>query len=319
MSGQRLFRLIGALALVSAIAGVAGSATTVAGASPSAPLCSAQHVSGSSSVSSRPGGTTVRLVLTNRYFPSCRWSSAFGYQFLSANGAPIGPPRSHSIAAATTNLYDTFQVVVSVTTMEGVLCKQQAATSIRLITPDGEQAATPLKQTVGVCIGGTTQWTTVSAPAFPRPARCTSASIKVAVGAASGAAGTIYYPLRFTNVGRVACAVSGIPSVQPTTGAQADVARVNVGPPARRLDMSSSGYGNPIRLAPGQRASAAFGVGETANYPPSACVPRNAQSLDIGLAGVGGWWLALKTSVCTKLASTSISGVVPMGSGPYPT
>jgi hypothetical protein len=83
--------------------------------------------------------------------------------------------------------------------------------------------------------------------------------------------------------------------------------------------MSSSGYGNPIRLAPGQRASAAFGVSETGNYPPSACVPRNAQSLDIGLAGVGGWWLALKTSVCTKRASTSISGVVPMGSGPYPT
>jgi hypothetical protein len=318
MGAFRLPRLVGALTVVAAVAGVGDSTLTVAGASAVATTCTSTHLSASSSVSSRPGGSTARLVFTNRYFPSCQWSSAFGYQFLTVKGSPIGPVRSSSGAVTSTNLFDTFQVVVNVTTMEGVVCKQQVATSVQLITPGGGELAIPLRRTLGVCIGGVTNWTTVSEPVFPKPARCASGSIKVSVGAASGAAGTTYYPLRFTNIGTVACTVSGIPTVQPTSGAQENVARVNLGPPARALDMSSSGYGNPVRLAQGQRASAAFGVSQTANYPPSTCVARNSRSLDIALASVGGWWLALKISVCTKLASTSISGVVPKGFGAFP-
>jgi hypothetical protein len=130
--------------------------------------------------------------------------------------------------------------------------------------PVGGKLAILLRRTLGVCIGGVTQWTTTSTPVFLKPARCAPASIRVSVGTASGAAGTICYPLRFANIGTVACSVSGITTVQPSTAARENLARVGVGPPARSIDMSSCGDGDPVRLTLGQQASSAFGVSETA-------------------------------------------------------
>jgi hypothetical protein len=46
-------------------------------------------------------------------------------------------------------------------------------------------------------------------------------------------------------------------------------------------------------------------------------VAKDAQSLSIGFDGIE-WWVAFKSTVCTKLASTTISGVVANVTGVAP-
>ena len=43
--------------------------------------------------------------------------------------------------------------------------------------------------------------------------QCTSSALSVSLGEGNGAAGTIYYPLRFTNIGTTACALEGYPGI----------------------------------------------------------------------------------------------------------
>lgn len=273
-------------------------------------------------MASRPGGTTVRVVMTNRHHPSCVWSNRTGFQFLSASGAPIGPvvlatPVANPLVMKP--VYMTFQIVANVTTMEGVRCSAKVAKQLRVTTPDRHSLVLRLGQTVGVCVGGPTHWTTVSPAVFPVATKCSRSMLTVSFGPASGAAGTTYLPLRFTNVGGAPCVLSGTPTVQPLSGAQQSSPHVAIGPAARRIDLSSQGSGNPVRLAPGDVASAPYGVVEALNYTPSQCVIKAVQSVRIGLATVGTWWRPAAFSVCTKLASTTISGIVPGADGQEPT
>jgi hypothetical protein len=138
--------------------------------------------------------------------------------------------------------------------------------------------------------------------------------LKLSVGQSDGTAGTIFYPLIVTNEGSHACVISGTPTVQPTTGSLAGLAHILVGPSATIRGTGSTGYGDSIRLAPGQKASAAYGVVETGNFTPSQCVAKSFESLSVGIASVSGggnWFVRLASTTCTKLASTNISGFVP--------
>lgn len=286
-----------------------------------APTCTAQRLSAMSTLASRPGGTTVRVVMTNRHYPSCVWSNRTGFQFLAASGAPIGPvvlatPSANPVVFKP--VYMTFQVVANVTTMEGVQCSVKVARQLRVTTPDSHSLVLRLGATVGVCVGGTTHWTTVSPATFPVATRCLSSMLSVRLGPASGAAGTIYRPVRFTNISATPCVLSGTPTVQPLSGAQPSSSHVAIGPVARVVDLSSQGFGNPVRLAHGEMASAPYGVVEALNYTPSLCVSKTVQSIRVGLARVGTWWLPAAFSVCTKLASTTISGIVPGADGQRP-
>lgn len=77
---------------------------------------------------------------------------------------------------------------------------------------------------------------TASAPAAPVPA-CTAADLGVwfAVTQGNGAAGSIYYPLEFTNLTRHACVMRGFPGVSV-------------------LDRHGHQLGSPARWDPGVRA-----------------------------------------------------------------
>ena len=293
--------------LVVATGSVTAGATT--------PTCAASNFTGTATVSTLPGGTTVHLVLESHYFPTCEWSHASTWRFASATGTSVGaavagPP-------TVTAVDDTFTIAETLTTMEGVQCTSDAASAIRVTSPNGSNVLVSLPTTVGVCVNGTTKWTTLGTPAFPSPPACKSSSLRVTVGAANGAAGTIYHSLVFTNVGTTACAVSGIPSVQPTTGALAGVAHILVGPPSRHENLSASGYGDPVRLTPQTSASANYGVAETGNWSVVTCGPKAVQSLSVSLAG-GNFFVPLAASVCTKLASTVVSGLVPGTTGLTP-
>jgi Domain of unknown function (DUF4232) len=84
-------------------------------------------------------------------------------------------------------------------------------------------------------------------------APCTSANTEVwlGLGLGGGTAGTTYYPLEFSNVGRHACSFYGYPGVSAYHGALHQL-----GPPAAR-DPQPHGT---VALAPGATAHALLGV-----------------------------------------------------------
>jgi hypothetical protein len=325
MGTFRSFRWVGVVALFASVfVGGAGVTTQVANAA-TVPVCTTQHFVGSGTLSTRPGGTTVRLVLTSKYFPTCSWSNLTSFQFLTAGGLGIGTPISYVAPTPTVTLPptpwtvgDTFQIIQNLTTEEGVQCTQKVAAYVAVAGPSGGTLRIKLPQTVGVCVSGSTRWTSLQSLSFPRSSRCVASALKISLGQSNGTAGTIYYPLVFANISSKACTISGVPSVQPTTGALPGVAHILIGPRSAATNYSAAGYGDAIRLAPGASASAALGVTDTGNFTPSACVAKKFESLSVGLAGIGEYWLGLSSTTCTKRVSTNVRGVVPTANGLAP-
>ncbi len=141
---------------------------------------------------------------------------------------------------------------------------------------------------------------------------CLAGHLSVKIGTPQGTAGTIYYPIVITNAGP-ACALWGVPRIQPVVG-NAMHRRVAVGPAARNVSIGEM----PTRhtLAPNHAVSDAFGVTESGNYTPSSCHARNAGGVVVSLGGfIKPTFLALRISVCTKIASTSTRLITPGTTG----
>ena len=127
---------------------------------------------------------------------------------------------------------------------------------------------------------------------------CRPAQLRVSVGRPSGAAGTIYYPIVFTDLGG-ACWIWGVAQVQPVVGAK----HHPQGPPATNASVGEL----PARhqLVHGGAVSDGYGVAESGNYPPARCRARNAGGVIVSLAPfIRPTFLALRISVCTRVAST---------------
>jgi hypothetical protein len=82
---------------------------------------------------------------------------------------------------------------------------------------------------------------------------CTPASTEVwlGLGLGGGTAGSVYYPLEFSNVGHHACTLNGYPGVSALRGAG-----TQVGPAAARI----TGHHVTVTLAPGATAHAILRV-----------------------------------------------------------
>ncbi|MHB1208173.1 MAG: DUF4232 domain-containing protein [Acidimicrobiales bacterium] len=317
MELHRGFRVLAALVLSTGVLSVISvGGRSVPSTAATVASCNLQRFAASSSITSRPGGTTVRVVMLSHVFPTCQWSSATRYQFLNTQSQPIGNAVVYP-SARNTSVNATFQVVQNISTTEGVLCTSKVAAYLAVIGPRSRRVVR-LASTIGVCVGGTTKWTTVDSLSFPVADKCARSSLRLGIGQSEGAAGTIYYPLVFTNIGGIACTISGIPRVQPSTGTSSNSTHVPVGPKAALRDFSASGYGQSIRLAPRAQASAAYGVAQSANYPRSRCEPANFAGVTVQLAGIGQWWTSLSSSTCTKVVSTFVTGVVPTTTGAPP-
>jgi Domain of unknown function (DUF4232) len=118
----------------------------------------------------------------------------------------------------------------------------------------------------------------------PNPAVSTSASVtgcatsalKVAVNTSKpgAAAGSIYYPVDFTNTSASTCTLFGYPGVSFVTG------------PSGTL-MGRAATRNPVKpaatvtLAPGQVAHATLQVAAAGNYSPAQCKPVTAHWLRV--------------------------------------
>jgi hypothetical protein len=108
-----------------------------------------------------------------------------------------------------------------------------------------------------------------SSPAGPGP--CQGSALKVALGAGSAAAGTTYYPIRFTNISATTCTLYGFPGVSFTGETYA----VQVGPAASRNHSSPE---HLVTLAPGAVASALISVIDAGNYS-SGCGQTTASGI----------------------------------------
>lgn len=88
------------------------------------------------------------------------------------------------------------------------------------------------------------------------PCRAGSTTIWLGLGAGGGTAGTIFYPLEFSNTGRRTCALFGFPGVSAVKNGH------QVGGAALR-----NGSKHLAVLRPGQTAHAVLGIVEAGNIP----------------------------------------------------
>ncbi len=89
----------------------------------------------------------------------------------------------------------------------------------------------------------------------------------------SGAAGTIFYKLHFTNLSGRTCTLNGFPFLTAVNlaGRQVGPRAVFRTPPSPRL----------VRLANGRTATAVLGIVETGNFSRSVCRPVTAAGLRV--------------------------------------
>ena len=101
---------------------------------------------------------------------------------------------------------------------------------------------------------------------------CATSALNVSLGQANGAAGTVFYPLKFVNKSKVGCTLRGYPGVSAVTRSGKQIGR-----PASRISTSYK----TVTLLPGKAQSAVVGIVETGNFSPSQCAPVRAAGLKV--------------------------------------
>jgi hypothetical protein len=127
--------------------------------------------------------------------------------------------------------------------------------------------------TLGV---GAAVWATSAASAAPAaPPACTAADLAVWVNAseANGAAGTIGYPLEFTNISKTACVTEGYPGVSALG--------------AKGQQLGSAAGRDPtyrparVTIPAGGTAHAELEWADVTNYAASSCKPASASLIKV--------------------------------------
>jgi len=102
------------------------------------------------------------------------------------------------------------------------------------------------------------------ASAQASPSACPTSGLVVWLNTTgNGAAGSSYYNLEFTNLGRSACALYGYPGVSAVDLAGAQLGRAGTRDAVHRA--------STVTLAAGATAHAVLRIVDAANYPGSAC------------------------------------------------
>jgi hypothetical protein len=144
-----------------------------------------------------------------------------------------------------------------------------------------------------------------SSSSLPAGARqCPTSALRGSIGQANGAAGSIYYPLDFTNVSAAACTMFGYPGVSLVTG----VSGRQLGGAAVR---NPTFHPRVVTLGPGATAHATLQVVVAQNYPPGTCDPVTAHWLRVyPPAQVAALYVSLTAVTCTgKVPGGSTLGI----------
>jgi hypothetical protein len=172
-------------------------------------------------------------------------------------------------------------------------------------TPLGVMVATMLAVPVSASLELASSGAATLAP-------CSSTALMPSVGRSSAAAGTTYVTLlitshvKGTNASTGRCTLSGTPT---TRFGNASARFVGIGPVATKLTLS--GRGKTITLKSGAVASVTVGIETAENFPPSKCHVANVSQVRLIFSGGTTLLYTLhRTQVCTKVPSTTTSGVV---------
>jgi hypothetical protein len=106
------------------------------------------------------------------------------------------------------------------------------------------------------------------------PAACSTSSLKLTIGQGNGAAGSVYYPIVFTNSSGASCTLQGFPGVSFVTGQNGS----QIGNPATR---NSDAPAQAITLDPGAVAHATLQVAQALNFPKAKCQLTTAHWLKV--------------------------------------
>jgi hypothetical protein len=124
-------------------------------------------------------------------------------------------------------------------------------------------------------IGGAV-WAATAASAAPAAApACATANLAVWVDVSQGsaAAGTIFYPLDFTNTGSHACTLFGYPGVSATNA--------NTKQLGRAAGRNPQFKAKTVTIPAGGSAHAVLSVVDVGNFTPSGCQPTNASLIKV--------------------------------------
>jgi len=139
----------------------------------------------------------------------------------------------------------------------------------------------------------TTPATPAPTPTPAGPAGCATTALTASLGPGSGAAGSRYFPIKFTNTSGSTCSLYGYPGVSFVTAAGAQVGAAATEDPTypRRL----------ITLAPGATARAELRIADAQNYPPATCHPASVHRLKIFPPGqTSALYLTLTATACSR-------------------
>jgi Protein of unknown function (DUF4232) len=132
-------------------------------------------------------------------------------------------------------------------------------------SPSGSAAQSPESPSAAGSTGPASQ------PAAATLSPCAVSDLTVTIGQGNGAAGSIYYPLDFTNTSGAACTMYGYPGVAFVTrsGATASAGSI-LGAPAVRNPAFTAKL---VTLASGATAHASLQVQMARSYPAATCKP----------------------------------------------
>jgi uncharacterized protein DUF4232 len=165
-----------------------------------------------------------------------------------------------------------------------------------LLAACGSSSSPSAHPTVTVTV---TVTATASSPAVtsattpPGPPGCATTGLRASLGAGSGAAGSSYYPIEFTNSSGSSCSLYGYPGVSFVTAAGSQIGTPATEDPtyARQL----------VTLAPGDTAHAELRVVNAQNYPASTCHPVTAHRLKVYPPGqTSALYISFTATACSN-------------------
>jgi hypothetical protein len=132
-------------------------------------------------------------------------------------------------------------------------------------------------------------------------APCSSSNLVVWLpsGLGNGAAGSVFYKLRITNLGAAACTISGFPKVSAL-----NLKGKPVGKPASK---EAGKKATTVKVAPGGSASFQLRVVQPGVFSPADCHPAKAAALRVSPPGGGSKVVPLPFETCAKPIQTVLS------------
>ena len=185
----------------------------------------------------------------------------------AAGPAATGAARKRTAATACL-------AVLPMLAMLAAACQSPSASSSATAGASRPPSGTSAPATSGTSPAGNP--TAASGGAGNAAGTCSSHALRAALGPASGAAGSSYVPIRFTNRSETRCTLYGYPGVSFVTWPSGS----EVGNPASRMPLTA-GPAHVVTITPGSTANAVLQVADAGNYPTSACQPASAPYLRV--------------------------------------